>query len=309
MGKKESTAFGGYILILLAGVLWGFIGLFVKQLEAAGSTPDLTALLRMTFAFLLFLPFCVLRLGWRKMCPGLRDLGFCALQGLVCFGLFNLFYSKAVVLTGVSVAAVLMYTAPVFTLLISCLLFGEPFTPRKGAAVLLNIAGCALTAVGGKPDLAALSLPGILAGVGAGFCYALTPVFGRFGTKRMDSGVLTLYSFLFAALFLLLRLVLTGGRAPVLSGRLLLWGLLFGLIPTVCAYFLYYRGISRITETSRVPVLASVETVVAAVIGMGLYRDALGVWGVLGVLMVLASILVLHLRLPKMTRKNPSADK
>ncbi len=308
MGKKEGAATGGYILVLLAGVLWGFIGLFVKQLESAGSDPAETAFLRMAFAFLLFMPVCAAG----KDRPGLRldrrDLLFCALQGLVCFGLFNLFYSRAVTMVGVSVAVVLMYSAPVFTLIVSRILFREPFTLRKGLAILLNVLGCALAAGGGRPDLSALSPTGVLTGLGAGFCYALTPVFGRFGTRRMDSRVMTLYSFFFAALFLFLRLRPWTG-ALRFTGTKLLWGLLFGLIPTVCAYFLYYRGISRITETSRVPVVASVETVVAAAVGFGLFHDRLGPWGLLGVLLVLASIAVLNLRLPKKTQKNAAETK
>lgn len=290
---KEGRGRSGYPFILAAGILWGFIGLFVKQLEACGSAPAMTAFLRMGFAFLLFLPCCAAGSGLRGLRIGGRDLLFCAGQGLVCYGLFNLFYSRAVVLAGVSVGAVLLYTAPAFTLVLSVLLFREPFTPGKLGAVLLNILGCALTATGGRLDASSLPLSGILAGVGAGFCYSLTPIFGHFGTKRMDSRVMTLYSFFFAALFLLLRLRPWNGLR--FSGGILLWGALFALIPTVCAYFLYYRGLAKISEPSRVPVIASVETVAAAALGAGLYHDRLGPWGILGILLVLASIAVMNL--------------
>ena len=195
-------------------------------------------------------------------------------------------------------------TAAALTLIISVvfmavvLLFREPFTSRKLLAVLLNILGCALTATGGRLEPGALSVAGILTGIGAGFCYSLTPVFGHFGTKRMDSRVMTLYSFLFAALFLFLRLRPWNGGAAF-SGKILLWGALFALIPTVLAYVLYYRGLSRILEPSRVPVIASVETVVAAAVGMALYHDRLGLWGMLGILLVLVSIGVMNLPDPK----------
>ena len=297
----------GYLLVLAAGILWGFIGLFVKQLESRGSTPETTAFLRMGFAFLLFLPFSAAEGGIRSLRIGWRDLLFCAAQGLVCYGLFNMLYSRAVTLTGVSVGAVLLYTAPVFTLVFSVLLFREPFTPRKLMAVALNILGCALTATGGRLDPGSLSVPGILAGVGAGFCYSLTPIFGRFGAKRMESRVMTLYGFFFAALFLLLRLRPWRGGTPM-GGGILLWGLLFGLIPTVCAYFLYYRGLVGIPEPSRVPVIASVETVVAAAVGMALYHDRLGFWGILGVLLVLLSIGVMNLPGRKL-KKNEKEEK
>ena len=298
MKKDRENGRIGYLFILAAGILWGFIGLFVKQLEANGSTPETTAFLRMACAFLLYLPLCAAGAGPGSLRIKWKELLFCAAQGLVCYGLFNMMYSRAVTMVGVSVGAVLLYTAPVFTLFFSVLLFREPFTSRKLLAVLLNILGCALTATGGRLEPGALSVAGILTGIGAGFCYSLTPVFGHFGTKRMDSRVMTLYSFLFAALFLFLRLRPWNGGAAF-SGKILLWGALFALIPTVLAYVLYYRGLSRIPEPSRVPVIASVETVVAAAVGMALYHDRLGLWGILGILLVLVSIGVMNLPDPK----------
>ena len=41
-----------YILIIISGVLWGTIGLFVKLLTAEGSSPAYTTFMRMFFAFL-----------------------------------------------------------------------------------------------------------------------------------------------------------------------------------------------------------------------------------------------------------------
>ena len=289
--KREGQR-GGYLLILLAGLLWGGIGLFVKQLERCGSTPALTAFLRMAFAFVLFLPACAARGGLRSLRLGRRELIFCALQGLVCYGLFNMLYSLSVTLVGVSVGAVLLYTAPVFTLLFSLVLFREPFTLRKLAAILLNILGCALTATGGRVDGGSLSLRGILIGVGAGFCYALTPIFGHYGSRRMDPMPMALYSYLFAAVFLLLRLRPWTGELR-LGGGVLLWGALFALMPTVLAYFLYYRGLRLVREPSRVPVVASVETVAAALLGTLVYHDRLGAAGILGILLVVGSIAVL----------------
>ncbi len=51
--------------------------------------------------------------------------------------------------------------------------------------------------------------------------------------------------------------------APVLG-----WSVLFALLPTVIAYLLYYRGMQKIRDSSQVPVLASVECVVAVSIGV-----------------------------------------
>ena len=69
---------------------------------------------------------------------------------------------------------------------------------------------------------------------------------------------------------------------------------MFALIPTSLAYVLYYQGLQLIVESSKVPVIASVETVVATLIGIVIYRERLGIFSIIGVLLVLVSILLMN---------------
>lgn len=69
-------------------------------------------------------------------------------------------------------------------------------------------------------------------------------------------------------------------------------GVLYALIPTAIAYLLYYRGLQQIQESSKVPVLASMETVVAAVIGVLVLGEKLGVAHYLGIVVVMVSIVM-----------------
>ena len=75
------------------------------------------------------------------------------------------------------------------------------------------------------------------------------------------------------------------------SREILIWSFLFALIPTSIAYIIYYKGVQKITESSKVPVYASAETIVAAVLGVLLLHEQIGVINILGILMVIASIL------------------
>ena len=56
----------------------------------------------------------------------------------------------------------------------------------------------------------------------------------------------------------------------------------------------HYKGLQKIRESSKVPVIASVETVVAALVGILLYHERLGVISSVGVLLVLFSILLMN---------------
>ena len=49
-------------------------------------------------------------------------------------------------------------------------------------------------------------------------------------------------------------------------------------------------------ESSKASILASVEPVVSALFGVFVFHEALSVWGVLGILMVLGAIVVLNVK-------------
>ena len=283
----------GYLLVLSAGTLWGTIGLFVKQMGLNGSTPVITSFLRVFFAALIMLPLCLVRGGRRSLHIGKKAFVFCVVLGIVCHGVYNILYSLAVTLTGVSISAVLLNIAPVFTLLFSALLFLEHITGQKILAIIVNIFGCILAVTNGKLDAASFSVIGILFGVGAGLCYVMTAIFGRLAAEQADPFVMSLYSYLAAAVLLFLW-ARPWSQGIAISANVLIWGFLFALIPTSTAYILYYWGLQKINESSKVPVIASVETIVAALIGTLLYRERLGVVSILGVLLVMGSILLMN---------------
>ena len=70
--------------------------------------------------------------------------------GLICHGVYNVFYSWAVVRIGVTISAVLLNVAPVFTAVLSAVFFHERITSRKCAALIINVTGCVLAATGGQ---------------------------------------------------------------------------------------------------------------------------------------------------------------
>ena len=61
------------------------------------------------------------------------------------------------------------------------------------------------------------------------------------------------------------------------------WGFFYALITTAIGYIFYYEGLKHITESSKVPVIASVEVIVASLIGVVWYREHLGFISFLGI--------------------------
>ena len=201
-----------------------------------------------------------------------------------------LLHNTSIKLNGMAIACVLMYTAPVFTALASRLIFHERITGRKIFALAVNIVGCILTVTGGNisGDIN-FSLLGLVAGIGTGFCYGMAAIIGKAAGDKTDATLFNTYSYLFATIFLIIFM-----RPSInLDAKILGTGFLYGLIPTSLAYVVYYNGLRRISDSSRVPVIASIEPVTAVLIGMLVYGEELGVMNFAGVAIVLASILIM----------------
>ena len=278
--------------VFIAGILWGTIGVFVKGLSALGADGALTSFLRMSSAFVIILVPAVLKHGKNVIIRDMRSLIFCALLGIVSNGMFNVFYTASIKINGMGIACVLMYTAPVFTAIASWIIFHERFTALKVFALILNIIGCVLTVTGGNFSGNNISLYGILAGLGAGFGYGMAAVLGRLAGEKADSLIVSLYSYFFASLFLLLFMK---PDLPLALGNMKIIGLgfMYGLIPTSLAYIVYYNSLKVIKDTGKVPVIASIEPVVAVLVGMLIYNEAMGAANFIGVAVVLISIIIM----------------
>ena len=282
-----------YLKIFITGCLWGTIGLFVKLMEAQGSSSSYTSFLRLLFGFLSLAVLTMIFDSPRAFRIGRKTLLSCILLGIVCQGIFNILYSMSISMNGMSVGSVLLYTAPIFTSITSMLLFKEKLGPLKWLALLINVAGCALTATGGDFSAATLAPLGLLTGVGAGFTYAMTAVIGKIAMQEKESPfAVATYNLFFGCLFIAIARRPWRSVAAPFNIRLLLLGFLFGLIATALAYGIYFSGLSRITETSRVPVVASIELVVATIIGVYAFSERMTIVKGIGILLVLLSILL-----------------
>ena len=72
----------------------------------------------------------------------LRDIWMFIGTGIISVVLFNLFYLITFSLSSLSVAVMLLYTAPVFVMLLSVLLFKERLTKGKLLALASTVTGC-----------------------------------------------------------------------------------------------------------------------------------------------------------------------
>lgn len=289
--------------VLLAGTLWGCIGFFVRRYEAAGLDSMQTAALRITLAAIIFAMF-VLIYKPKLYKIKLKDIWCFLGTGIVSVGVFTFCYFKSIELSSLSVAAVLLYTAPAFVMLFSLIFFKEKMTVMKGVSLIFAVLGCAMTTgvIGGDINV---TLAGLLFGLGSGVCYALYSIFSRFALDRgYQPFTITLYTFFFAAVFSLVmcdvRPVIGVMTESVESAG---FAVLFALVSCVLPYVFYTLGLKHISS-STASIIATVEPVVATVIGAWYFGEAIGVpFGYIGVALVFLSVVLINARIPKKKNK------
>ena len=207
--------------------------------------------------------------------------------------MFNFFYFTNIRLISPGVAAVLMYTSPVFILFLSAVFFKEKLTFIKLAACALTFFGCAL--VGGIFGQG-ITLKGLVFGLMSGFGYGLYSIFGRFASEKgYTSLTITAYTFIFAVL----------GTLPFINSAavyemfknnppLTVFAVSGGaVILTVVPYILYTLGLKYI-ETGKAGVIAAIEIVVASLVGYFVFNEAFSFAKIIGIALVLTSIAMMN---------------
>ena len=280
------------IQVFIAGILWGTIGVFVKGLASLGADGALTGFLRMFWAFVIVLIVSLFKHGRNVILHDRRAIFLCFLLGLVSNGIFNILYTASIRINGMGIACVLMYTAPVFTAAASRIIFREKFSALKISALCVNIIGCVLTVTGGDFSGSDVNITGILAGLGSGFGYGMAAVIGRLAGERTDALTVSVYSYLAAWIFIAV-FTMPDITLALSSPKIMGLGFLYGLVPTVLAYLVYYNALRIIPDTAKVPVIASVEPVTAVLIGMMIYCEEIGAANLVGVAVVMISIIIM----------------
>ncbi|MHC1723734.1 MAG: DMT family transporter [Aminipila sp.] len=289
--SKQKT---GYLMILIAGMLWGSIGLFVTILKSLGADSALIAFLRIGIGFFLLIPMMYAMKGRELFKIDKKGLLICLILGIFSQGLFNLCYNEAIRNVGVATASVLLYTAPIFVCIMSGIVFKEKIGGAKIGALSINVIGCVLTVTGGDFTSIRFSVYGVAMGVTAGFLYALMTILGKTSTGNYDSLTILFYSFLFGSLFLGIVIHPFHGISQLVNPLFIMAAIGFGLIPTLVSYFFYMKGLAKGLEASRVSVIASIETVVAAFIGLVVLHETSSFIKIIGICCVVASICLMN---------------
>jgi len=285
----------GPLLIILAGCFWGSMGIFVRRLTDFGFSSVQIVSIRVTLAALFF---CILllikdRSGFRI---SLRDIPLFLGLGFGSILFFTVCYFTAITMMPLSTAAILLYTSPIWIMLMSVLFFHEKLNGRKLLALGLAFAGCVLVS-GISGD--GITLTGLLIGLGTGFGYGLYSILGTVALRKYSPYTVTTYTFLFAAVgsWLICEpadMISKFAAAPNPVSLLLFSGLT-ALVTAVIPFLSYTLGLATV-EASRAGILATVEPMVATLIGMLVFSEPITLLPGIGILLILSAVILLNLK-------------
>lgn len=280
------------LLISMGASLWGIIGLFVTYLYQLGFTPTQVVTVRSlsaTFFLLLYVLFKNRQLLKIKVSDSKYFVG----TGIFSIVLFNWCMFSAIEETSISIAAILLYTAPAFVTIFSRIIFKESLTIRKILALITTCIGCSLV-IGIFPNNnESISLYGLILGLGSGLFYALYSIFGKFALRKYDSLTVTAYTFIFASI----AVTPFSGLWSVLHlfSNPAVWLYIIGLgfLSTMLAFILYTKGLSTV-ESSRASIIATIEPVVASIVSFLVFQEKLNFWQYIGIAMVITAVIIVQ---------------
>ena len=190
------------ILPILAGLMFGSSGIFVRTLTQNGI--DQTTLLFLRFSLAIIPIAIAIILTDRKLFKAeLKDIPLFLVCAICMVGL-NLCYNESMNTVPLSLAAVLLSIAPIYVLIFAYVLFREKITSKKVICIVLAILGCVLMTGVLESDLSSIPLFGILSGIGAGLFWAIYLMASK---KSIEDGNHTYTILIYCTVFLSLALI------------------------------------------------------------------------------------------------------
>lgn len=276
----------------MAGTLWGIISIFVNQLRIIGFNSMQVVSIRVLFSALV-LVFYLLIKDRQQLKIKLKDIPLFIGTGVGSIIFFNYCYFEAIdIIGGASIPALLLYTAPIFVMILSVILFKEKITKKKLISLVMTFLGLALV-TGAFSSSDKISIFALLLGLGSGLGYALYSIFGKFLVDKYSAITITTYTFVIATIFSVPFSEIVQNLDLLISPKGILSALALAVVSTVLPFLLYTKGLYGM-EAGKASILATVEPFVATIVGVLFFKETMTSFKIIGMLLVLLAIIILN---------------
>ncbi len=288
------------ISIILAGVSWGCLSLFLRPLSNYGLDGMQIAFIKILYAAIIFSIF-VLIVNPKLFKFRLKDIWIFLCLGIICLSLFSFLYFQTLIHSEVSVAVVLLYTSPIFVLICSAIIFKEKITFKKIMAIIFTLFGCIF--VSGLINGVAIISPMVfLTGLLSGLTFGLQSIFQKLAIeKNYNTITINLWAFIIGSIFILPFARVKDTISIIRTNpKILLIGLGLALVNAVIPYLLFTWGLKTV-EPSKASILVATEPMIASIIGMCIFKESHDIFKILGVVFIIIAIILMNIQPKKST--------
>ncbi|WP_135606343.1 DMT family transporter [Methanococcoides sp. NM1] len=282
-----SAPIRGYLEITSGCIIYGMVGVFLAFIHDMGTLPIIFYKLLIGIVFMLGYLYLtgktgILRLGGKR-------------RHLLLLGVFKLmaisFYFTCIIYSGLSIAILLLYTAPMYVTILSPIVLKEKLTRIGLVGLVLSMIGIFLIvdpATFIRSGMGNLHFIGIVAGILSGISFSCIIMTARY-VRDEYSGF---SQFFWATVFCVVVLVPFAPTVsvPVLRENFLML-LLFGLVNTSISGVLYFNGLSRV-RTQAASILAMLEPVSGIFFDYTILHNAIFAETIVGCMFIIVGALL-----------------
>ena len=273
--------------LIIAMLIWGSIGIFVRYIDFTSSQIALVRAIVGSIFLIVFSMISKEHLSKEKIKSNLLVLVACG----ICLGFNWIFLFQAYNYTTISTATICYYLAPVIVMFLSPFLLKEKLTPVKVLCIVAAMIGMLCIVGIDKSSMGGNNIVGIVYGLSAACLYAGVVVLNKFlkDISGRDSSVVELSV---AAIFLIPYVIFTEkiSLAGVSSKSIILL-LIIGIVHTGIAYLIYFTVIQKL-ESQTVAIYSYVDPISAIIMSAIILSESMSLLQILGGILILGSTFI-----------------
>ena len=282
-----SDTLKGYLFALVSALTYGMIPLFMIPLKKLDFFSVDTAL------FYRFLIAAILILGYLVFYQK-ESIKINLKEGIV-LSILGLFYALSAEFLFIAydflspgIASTIFFIYPIMVALILGIFFKEKITLATTISLVIVVVGVGILSI---KDNFEINYIGLFVSLLGALMYALYMIIVN-KTKIKASGVkVSFYSMVFASLFFLVKTLVLGNSVAIPSLKIGTHLALFSLITTALSVVSLVYAIKYIGSTPTA-IMGAVEPVVAVMISVGLFGEALTFSLIAGVIIIISGVLI-----------------
>lgn len=290
---------GGYVLAAVGAVLFSTKAIIIKLAYGNGGQPEVDAITLLALRMMFSVPFylAVGAMAWRsqrqegRARPSLRQIAMAGTLGIVCFHGASYFDFEGLVYLSAQFERLILFTYPVFVMLIGALYFGGRVTSWGIFTTLISYSGIAVIFVAGASTRGGEVMLGAVLVLGSALLYAYYQLAAGALVKSMGNRIFTSVAMTVASVSVFAHFLAAGHAARLwqVSPRVLWLSLLMAVLSTVLPTFMLNSALERIgaQPVSVIGTLSPVATIFMAVLLVG---EAFTLTDAFGTTLVIAGV-------------------